>query len=110
MISANATDALSDVRSAVSPEESSSLIDPSPARAKQAPAVIYGTIAKIEANCPEAMELDRELYPILKSCVSGPWATLLQHVKQPSYVLAMATLHASDHNNISRLAEHLCCA
>ena len=63
----------------------------------------FSTFRNIATNCPEAVELDQKLYPLLKTCITGPWNEIVEHVKQPSYMLAMATLH--DHHNISRLAQ-----
>ena len=61
------------------------------------------TICDIVEHFPKSINLDRELYPILKQCITGPWAEIIEHVKRPSYILAMATLH--EHHNMSRLAQ-----
>ena len=50
------------------------------------------TICDIVEHFPKSITFDRELYPILKQCITGPWVEIIEHVKRPSYILAMATL------------------
>ena len=51
-------------------------------RERRDESIVLDSISKIAVHFPKSMDLDRELYPLLKSCISGPLAEIIKHVKQ----------------------------